>query len=192
MSKSPSLSLSQPIDQAVAADPISIAIRVHALQMDFAANYEAHLEETVFNRSVDKVDAKDSRKYSRTLKSIEAYKILALLWKESSFVTEGALAAAGTRRQYSEKIITAHRLAADLADGAHQVSILNSRIRTIGIAAAAYGLVDRDAAKATNVPLRGTQILHDFMTGLSKKNLLLLADVVRLMDVPPGTDFTGA
>lgn len=162
------------------ADRTALVLKVHAVQLDMLANYEHQLLSTVFVRTPTDCDAKLSKKYRRTLLSSDAFKVLSIIWKESSFVTDEALAEAGLTRAYKANELTAHRLAADLTEDTHEVAKFNSRIRTIGMAAASYELTDRALVHSTRVILKGTDILHQFMTDLSAKNILAMARFVPL------------
>jgi hypothetical protein len=153
------------------------SLRFHTVQLKIFSNYENHLEEVVFTRRPNDLDEKLFKKYCRILKKIDAYKILAFLWKESEFIGEEVMAQLGLRKSYKGKSLTAHHLAADLAETGAEVAALNSRIRIIAIAASNFGLVDRESLNSTTVILKGTALLHQFMTGLATQNLLLLNEL---------------
>lgn len=175
-------------------------LRASAILMDMIANYGEQLEATIFCPSNSCPNAKLFRKHRRTLKSIDAFRVLAVIWKESEFVTEAALVNAGLVRDYQERQLTAYSLAQDFSEAPQQVARLNSRIRTIGIAAAAYQLVDRngvplvdgDGVNGNKVILRGTRRLHKFMSEFNAKNIEVMALLAHLFAVGPnalrGTD----
>jgi hypothetical protein len=134
-----------------------LCLRFHSAQLKILANYEALLQATIFGNPTKGVDEKALKKHRRILKTISAYQILALLWKESNFVDQQTLALLGMRKLY-EKGLTAHHLAADLAESGSEVATLNSRIRNIGIAASCFDLIERVSLTSTNVPLKGTAL----------------------------------
>jgi hypothetical protein len=153
---------------------VPLLLRAHALHLNMIANYIEQLEATIFCQTAVDGDGKVLLKYRRILQSSDAYKVLVVIWKESSFVSERDLSAAGLNRSYCGRDLTAHTLATDLSHTPYEVGKLNSRVRIIGLAAAAYHLVDRDLVHGTRVVLKGTCILHNFMSHLSIKNILQL------------------
>jgi hypothetical protein len=162
------------------ADRIALFLRAHAVHLDMISNYEELLQATIFIRETAGCDAKLLKKYRRALQSADSYKVLTIIWKESRFVPLDRLVEAGLCRNYEEGDLTAHRLAADLTESPHDVAKLNSRIRNIGLAAAAYQLVDRDLVCSTKVIFKGTHLLHEFMSDLSAKNILAMSGLVPL------------
>jgi hypothetical protein len=194
MRTTPPLPLSHDRPPEVLADRTSISLRAHAIQLDITANYGLLLEQTIFDRTIDGVDHKNDKlyqSYRRTLKTIDAYRILAILWKESEFITDNDLEMAGMRRLYQGRHLTAHGLAVELAEVGREVAALNTRIRMIAVAASAYELVDRDAVNSTTVSLKGTLILHEFMMLLSAKNIQTMAKFEGFIaEVTPTTDLT--
>jgi hypothetical protein len=162
-------------------DGTSTFLRAHAVHLDMIANYEELLAATVFSRRVSDCDAKRLRAHRRALGTMDAYKILVFIWKESSLVTEDDLIQAGLCREYQGRSLTAYSLATEMTVNPKEVAKLNSRIRKIVIAAAHYELIDRNAASSTEVILSGTELLHDFMSDLSAKNILAMSRFVPLV-----------
>jgi len=166
------------------ATPISAFLRSHALHLDMIANYSTLLDGTIFTRSPVGCDAhnpKVLKQHRRLLRSTDAYKTLAVIWKESRFVDSEDLARAGLSREYQGRDLTSYSLATDFSRTPKQVAKLNSRIRGVGLAAAMYGLIDRQLVHSTKVILSGTEILHNFMFELGAKNTLIMAKFVPLL-----------
>lgn len=165
-------------------DRTALFLRMHAVQLNMHSNYSEQLEAQIFCQPCGEMDSKLRNKYRKILNSIDAYKVLVNLWKESEFVTDEALAEAGLCREYQGRDVTAHTLAVDLAQTTQQVSKMNSRVRMIGLSAASYNLVDRKLVYSTKALLKGTNLLHAFMSRLSAKNILALSDFAPLASTP--------
>jgi hypothetical protein len=136
----------------VGRDPamsIELAEQYQAIHLQLDLNYRKLLEEMVFCQDVtaDRVTAEQYRRY---LSPPQARQILGLVWKRR----DGRL--------------TAWSLATKLAPAPKDVAKLNSRIRNIGISAAAYGLVSRLDMQKKAVDLQGTEFLNDFFVALSE------------------------
>jgi hypothetical protein len=97
-----------PLAYAESAVPF---LRVQATHMDMIANYEELLDAMIFSQQPLGCDGKLSKKYRRVLATLDSYKVLNIIWKESEFMND-ALACAGLRRMYEQNQLTAHRLAA--------------------------------------------------------------------------------
>jgi hypothetical protein len=165
---------------------IPIFIKAHAVHLDMITNYGDLLQDTIFTLppvGCDPENPKLLKHYRRTLNSIDAYKVLAVIWKESPFVDDDVLAKAGLSREYKGRALTSYTLAADFSETPQQVGKLNSRIRDIGLSAAAYQLIDRQYVHNTKAILTGTTILHSFMLHLGEKNSLAMARFVPLSAV---------
>jgi hypothetical protein len=151
------------------ADRGVLALRFHLMQMKIGAGFDAYLERVVFSgpvRGQSEKDRKLRQKYQRALKTRDAYTILALVWKESSFVTGEMLTQSGISRAFVQRPLTVYGLACDLAEREADRSKINSRVRTIVLAADAYHLIDFDCIHATEKPLRATKALNDLMLEL--------------------------
>jgi hypothetical protein len=161
----------------VRADQTALFLRGQGVFLQMIANYEDHLEEAIFRREQpDGDDRKLLLKYRRVLRSIDSLKTFLIIWKESEFVDDQALAQAGLCRTYQGRDLTAYSLATDFAGNSPKlVAKLNSRIRMIALAAAAHQLVDRAGVHSTKVILKGTPVLHEFMSSLSAKNILAMS-----------------
>jgi hypothetical protein len=150
----------------------SLLLRAHAIHMDMAASFSNQLEHRIFSQSISGFPPKTLNKYRRTLRDTDAYKILALIWKESEFIPQEALVG-NLQQRYRGRQLTSHGLAVELAESPHDVAKLNSQIRNIGLAAAAYQLVDRKLIHNTRVILKGTILLDQFMSALGAKYISL-------------------
>ena len=148
------------------ADQGALALRFHFMQMKIGAAYDAYLEKVVFKspvRGQSEKDRKLQHKYQKALKTRDAYSILALVWKESSFVTDEMLTQAGISRAFTQRPLTVYGLACDLTERESDRSKINSRVRTIVVAAEAYHLIDFDRKHATENLLRATDALNELM-----------------------------
>jgi hypothetical protein len=106
-------------------------------------------------------------------------------------VGKDVLAQLNLTKTYQGKFLTAHHLAADLAETGADVAALNSRIRLIAIAASTFDLVDRECLNSTAVLLKGTALLHHFMTSLATQNLVLLNELTPVLKREPASEETG-
>jgi hypothetical protein len=166
----------------VRAEPTGLFLRVQATLMDMNASYGEQLEATVFPRLTGCDDRKLIKQYRRILRGSEAHNVLGIIWKESEFISDAALAQFELCRAYQGRPLTCHSLAVDLAETPQEVAKLNSRVRIIGIAAAAHQLVDRKEVSSTKIVLNGTKVLHEFMIELNSKRILAVARFVPLIN----------
>ena len=141
------------------------ALAMESLRLTMAQNYSIFLEKLVFTCSPE-LDDKTILSYQRTLDTDEAHMVLAIIWR----ATSPELAEAGLSR--SQKRPTCHGLAVELAIHPNEVAATNTRIRTIGIAAQAYGLLHRTCGQRNKVPLQSTALLHSLMIQLGEEHRL--------------------
>jgi hypothetical protein len=127
------------------------------------AAYEDLLETSVFRFPKFPLGQKQAGTFQGVLRQTSTLQILSLLWKESSFVPETALAQEGLGKTYCGQSLNAHMMGADVSKQPREVSKNVSRVRSIMLAAEAYGLVDRITINKTKVTVRGTSRLHTFM-----------------------------
>ena len=137
--------------------------------------------ELVFSKDIS-VDRKSRQSFERILLQEEAQWILAIIWRESKYVSDSDLAVAGLSRLFPGGDLTAFGLAVKLAELTEDCAALNTRIRNIAIAAHAFGLVERSNISATKVSITGTALLHSVMTRLAQEyaaaaRMILGADV---------------
>jgi hypothetical protein len=103
--------------------------------------------------------------YRKQLQSDDAALILTILWQESSYISDRDAESIGFSRSPSRAGITQHGIAVALAKDRGELATISSRVRRVSLAAAAYGLIERNVrAYHTAIPLRGTELLHNFMT----------------------------
>jgi hypothetical protein len=158
---------------------------VHALTHDMAANY-AQLLDKVLSQPADRgFDLKDRVRFRRVLRDEDAFRILSVIWKESNYVSHEDLEAVDLGRSMEPDNLTTFGLAVKLASSPRELSKLNSRIRQIAIAANAFGLIERHRASTTNVQLRATEALHNFMMRLAEENGRLLERFKRTISKQP-------
>jgi hypothetical protein len=149
---------------------MAAALQIHASHQFMADSRATLLKQLVFDPRSELAtrDRKLYRSYRRALLSDDAKLILIILWKESPYIPEAALEAAKLQRAFSETDITQHGLAVALSQIPSEVAAINSRIRTITLAAEAYGLITRTAVSPTKVFIQGSALLHEFMTELAR------------------------
>jgi hypothetical protein len=165
---------------------VEVTLRLNAAILALAALYGDLLRKTILNQPPCGCDRKAVMKYNRILLNDEAYLILLVIWRESSFVSEECLQRLGFKREFPGRTMTAHGLATKLATSAETLAKTNARIRSVGIAAAAYGLIERDSSRDKSKPLIATLRLHQFFVALSHQqlsNLSELMPVLALMNV---------
>jgi hypothetical protein len=177
----------EPTGKAVPVDSTSLALRLHGAQIQMSANYSALLKSMIFPHPIDGFDRKSLAQFRRLLDDPQALTILALIWQASDSVSQYALAAAGLCQTKTSEHLTSHGLAVKIAGAPEHLAKINSRIRNIGIAASAYGLIERNGVNKTRVDLRGTALLHDFMVALSHLNIPAMLGLVPLLmhQMPP-------
>jgi hypothetical protein len=127
--------------------------------------------------------AKLDCQYER-LSSLEAFIVLALVWKESGHLTEADLSCAGLRRLFEQRI-TRRALGNALKASARRPASYDSadmyarRASRIVEAAITFGLIepqaDDDESCRTNFkPLRATRKLHDLMIDVGSAAAVLI------------------
>ena len=117
--------------------------------------------------------------YRRKLLSEDSLTILEILWKESELISTNELTVSGLARSFEEAEITQHGLAVALSGDAKEVTKNISLVRTVAIAGAAYGFVDREERSPTKVVLSGTPKLHELMLKVSDANAPLVLETAR-------------
>ena len=142
------------------------------LRVQMAAVYEHLLTELVFKGRED--DRSNLKAHQRTLRSDEAYLVLAIIWKESPCIPDDELKRQGMVRQFTQRELTVFGLARHLSQSVDHLAALNSRIRSIVMAATEFGLVD-EQRNSRKVSLRGTELLHQFMTALGNAYATLIS-----------------
>jgi hypothetical protein len=152
------------------ANRVGMALKAIGFSLDVDAIYEELLGEMVLSSaSLAGPDRKDALRYARILKDREAYAVLTIIWKESAFVSDETLRAAGVARTFEDVELSAYRIAVSFADAPQHLAATNSRVRAICLAAEHFGLIERIAHAQTRVALRGTKLLHHFMLAISER-----------------------
>jgi hypothetical protein len=165
---------------------VVVALKAHATFMDMKANIETTLDEVTENFLEKKAaNRKLFMKHRRMLLLSGGYDVLSFIWKESRFVSEDEIDAAGILRKYGGRIITAHNLAAAFSEEPDDVGKMNSKIRSIGLAANYFGLLERKKQRGKAVELRATDLLDSLMARIADKHV---ADLVRFCDWRRGGD----
>jgi hypothetical protein len=101
--------------------------------------------------------------------SVSGLAVLALVWKESDYVTDEDLEAAGFERLRKDKKITQHSLGAALRASAARCALCGSddkyerRAQRIVEAAITFGLIEPQVGRRNLKPLRATKKLHELM-----------------------------
>jgi hypothetical protein len=104
----------------------------------------------------------------------EAYSVLSLIWCASDYVV-GHTINGTTVGANIPTPLSSYALAVKLSEHPSHVAKLNTRIRGIGIAAAAYDLIQRVEVHKTLVVLRGTILLHEFMISIASADMASFA-----------------
>lgn len=157
---------------------VEVTLRLNAGILALAALYGELLKKTVLNLPPSDCDRKDIIKYSRILLGDDAYFILLVIWRESPFVSDECLQRLNFKREFPNGTMTAHGLATKIATSAATLAKTNARIRSVGIAAEAYGLIERDSSRDKNKPLVAALRLHQFFVALSNQQLSNLGELI--------------
>jgi hypothetical protein len=177
MSQAPLFDKQPMRDEETVAD-----LRAHGIFMDLKANIEIALDEVIKQVSAGVLDRKLFKKHRRVLLCSGNFDVILFIWKESRFVSEDAAIIAGLNRKFSGKIITAHNLAAEFSESPREVGRMNSKMRSIGLAAEYFGLLERRIQLGKAVELRATELLDCLMKRIAALNLL---DVVKFCEWQP-------
>lgn len=111
-------------------------------------------------------DRMDVRLHQKVLLRADTYLVLQTIWKESAFITEEELHAAGLARKFRPGTLTCHKLGVELAASKEDVGASNTRVKTIVTAAEAYDLIKRATVRVRHRPLLGTALLHSIMVDI--------------------------
>jgi len=176
--RSPSLLSPQEIGMAPALHEIK-AVRVRATIAALNAQYEDLLEEMIFPnpRPGLRDDGKTLARYEKCLRSDEAHSILSTIWKESGPFADPVLDHAGVHRGFTRGTLNTWNMATRLTNKPEHVARINSQIRSIALAAEAYGLIDRTVKLRKIRPIQATNLLHVFMMTLSHHNVAALLEL---------------
>jgi hypothetical protein len=156
-----------------------VTIRRQELCRSFSANYTRLLNEFVFvSGATAGNDRKTIKSFKRALDSLEANKILSILWRESPYVTDDELSYDGHVKLFSETSLTCYCLAVHLASSKNEVAATNSRVRLIVAAGAAFGLISKSHLAPTKIHIIATEFLHEFMIRLGFENARSCAQIL--------------
>jgi hypothetical protein len=164
------------------------ALRISGLFVSLSSVYSDTLHRMILPYPLDGYERKDVVRYRKILDDDESYSVLLVPWKESPFVTDESLRRAGLVRQFTDGGLTAWDLATMVASSKEDLAKTNSRIRSINIAAEAFGLIER-GNKTTAKQLVGTELLHQFILAVSETQFRLVAELGPLLSLI-GTGFT--
>jgi hypothetical protein len=159
----------EPVAPLQFASPTLRALDVLGAEENMDLCRQELLEELIF-RKLD-MSRQPMSSYRRLLLTSSAHKILKVVWKESSFVSDSELTIMGIARNFSDGEITQHHLAVVLSEEPSDVSALNTKVRNVGIAAYAVGMIDRREQGPKKVLLSGTDLLHEFMLELASRQM---------------------
>lgn len=149
----------------LSASGLGPELEIHAALAELSAIYEEVLEDFVFKTGVESPASKkkEELKYRRTLKDAEGQAILTIIWKESDFVDKQSLDEVGFNKTFDDRALTVYGLATKLASSPMDLARVNSRIRSICMAAEYFGLIERERKTLTHGLVRGTEKLHILM-----------------------------
>jgi hypothetical protein len=153
----------------LSANGLGPELEIHAAMAALSAIYEEVLEDVVFQAVVESPasNKKEELKYRRTLRDPEVQTILAIIWKESDFVDKQSLDEAGFNKTFDDRELTVYGLATKLASSQMDLARVNSRIRSICMAAEYFGLIERERTTLTRGLVRGTEKLHILMLAIA-------------------------
>lgn len=169
--------IARPVPPHVSVETVSALVMVGGI-IELSQIWQDLLRETVFPRA-EVADRMDRRLYQDRLMSEFGQKLLMIVWKDSGYVCDGAIDAAGAERVGCEQApINCHNLAKRIAVDPHDLDKQEKRIQGIVKAAEAYGLIQREQFKNTRQQaLRGTELLHRLMLDLNAEARPICADI---------------
>jgi hypothetical protein len=155
-----------PSDDCVLPDERTVAaLRSHADLAETMRRFAGTLQDEVFHQRVS-CDTKDTLRHQKVLLRTDTYLVLQVIWKESPFITDEELSAAGLAREFGSGALTCRALGVRLAVTKEEVGRSNTRVRTIIEAAEIYDLVRRDTELSKYRPIVGTSLLHGVMVDI--------------------------
>jgi hypothetical protein len=149
----------------------SQALAIAEMEMRFNENYSTLLRQFIFTAEPPIIDRKTAKSYMKLLYTQDAHHVMAIIWKES--LPDNELHSIGMRRLHF-KTLTAHGLAVMLSNDPIDLAKNNSKIRSITIAAAAYGLITRVREFSRLTTLKSTPLLHSLFIALAARNMTIL------------------
>jgi hypothetical protein len=169
--------IARPIPPHVPEQTVSALVTVGGM-IEMSEVWQDRLRDTVFP-ATEVADRMDRRLFQERLMSDLGQKLMMIAWKESSYVCDGAIDAAGAERLGSDCApINCHNLAKRIAFDKDDIDKTEKRIQGIVKAAEAYGLIARERFKNTRQQaLRGTERLHGLMLELTGEVQSICADI---------------
>ena len=141
---------------------VAAALSASAAYFALAHAYQEELEQTIYPlRAAD--PAKPRLANQRLLASLNTLPVLQFVWKESPFVTQGALGIAGVARLAQGGPLTTHGLTMLLHSGPGGAGAAVKRVARIVRAGQAYGLIETHRLREKMVEIAGTRGLHELM-----------------------------
>ena len=107
------------------------------------------------------------KKHQQQMCSPEFQRLLAIVWKESDFVSPGDLKAAGLERNFEPGTLNAHGLGCLIATGKSTLNAATQRVAAFVAMAVRYGLIDQIRSTSKPIELRGTELLHEVMLAIN-------------------------
>lgn len=147
--------------------PTVLALMAVKVKFEMIASYSAELERMVdraLPSSSIRINPKAVRSAQRRLASDEAFQVTAIIWKQSSYVSDKEIAAAGLARLNG--ILTSNSISRDLLpELAPQLFVQAkcARVQQIVKAAWQLGLIKKERLRPKLISLIGTEMLHEFM-----------------------------
>ena len=178
------MSVASAAEPAIAAPIVVTPATVSALGtatvlVDTARVWGRLLKSVVFP-DVMIADGKKRVNARRRLDNEKARYVLSLIWKDSGTVSDADVDEAGLDRTgTTDAPINCHNLAKDFAEGdVDDFDRQEKQIKTIVLAAEAYGLVVREqCAGKRQRPLRGTAKLHELMLAMDAAMRPIFSDL---------------
>lgn len=145
--------------------PTQLALDILGAEENIDACRIELLERLVFPRV--STCQKPFHSHRKILCRYTAHKVLKIIWKESSFISNTDLMMLGINKVFNSNGITVHGLAVKFAGQQPSlVSKLNSQIRTIVLASESFDLVKRQ--NSTKQSILATDLLNEFMIELAR------------------------
>ena len=141
---------------------LAAAVMASAANFAWSQAYHEELDQSVFplrDRDPDKTRLANQR----LLANLNTVPVLQFIWKESAFVTDAALKAAGVARMPIGGPLTTHGLSIILNTGSRSVGAAVKQVAKIVRIGQAYGLIETRRIREKMIEIVGTQALHDLM-----------------------------
>jgi hypothetical protein len=107
------------------------------------------------------------KKHQQLMCSPEFQRFLAIVWKESDFVSPAELKAAGIERNFEPGTLNAHSLGSSIATDKSTLNAATQRVAAFAAMAVRYGLIEQIRSASKPIELRGTALLHEVMLAIN-------------------------